>query len=90
APGVLEGAGDPDGDRLTAVLISPPAGGTLNLNPDGSFTYTPQAGFVGVDVFRIAAFDGEAQSAPVEVRITVTGDVTSTPENLVFLPLIVR
>jgi hypothetical protein len=90
APGVLEGASDPDGDPLTAVLISPPAGGTLNLNPDGSYTYTPRSDFIGEDVFRIAASDGEAQSAPVEVRITVTREVASTPEYRVFLPLLVR
>ncbi len=89
-PGVLEGAGDPDGDPLTAVLISPPAGGTLNLNPDGSYTYTPRPDFIGVDVFQIAAFDGEAQSAPVEVRITVTREVASTPGYRMFIPLIVR
>ena len=90
APGVLEGASDPDGDPLTAVLISPPAGGTLSLNPDGSYTYTPRSDFIGEDVFQIAASDGEAQSAPVEVRITVTREVASTPEYRVFLPLLVR
>jgi hypothetical protein len=90
APGVLEGASDPDGDPLKAVLISPPAGGTLNLNPDGSYTYTPRSDFIGEDVFQIAASDGEAQSAPVEVRITVTREVASTPEYRVFLPLLVR
>jgi hypothetical protein len=41
-------------------------------------------------VFQIAASDGEAQSAPVEVRITVTREVASTPEYRVFLPLLVR
>ncbi|MFQ3631242.1 MAG: Ig-like domain-containing protein, partial [Roseiflexus sp.] len=71
APGVLTGAADPDGDTLTAVLVSPPSNGSLTLNPDGSFTYTPQSSFVGVDVFQIAASDGEDQSSPVEVRITV-------------------
>jgi hypothetical protein len=90
APGVLTGASDPDGDPLTAVLISPPAGGTLSLNPDGSYTYTPRSDFIGEDVFQIAASDGEAQSAPVEVRITVTREVASTPEYRVFLPLLVR
>jgi len=90
APGVLQGASDPDGDPLTAVLISPPANGTLNLNPDGSYTYTPRSDFIGEDMFQIAASDGEAQSAPVEVRITVTREVASTPEYRVFLPLLMR
>ena len=90
APGVLFGANDPDGDLLTAVLISSPANGTLTLNADGSFTYTPQSTFVGVDTFQIAAFDGEDQSAPVEVRITVTAAPGSTPSYQVFLPLVQR
>ncbi len=90
APGVLTGASDPDGDSLTAVLIDGPANGTLTLNPDGSFTYTPQSTLVGVDAFQIAAFDGEDQSAPVEVRITVTPAPGTTPQYQVFLPLVQR
>ncbi|GIW02296.1 Ig-like domain-containing protein [Roseiflexus sp.] len=90
APGVLTGASDPDGDPLTAVLIGEPANGTLTLNADGSFTYTPQPAFVGVDTCQIAAFDGEDRSAPVEVRITVTAAPGSTPSYQVFLPLVQR
>lgn len=87
---MLTGANDPDGSSLTAVLIDEPAHGTLTLNPDGSFTYTPQSTFVGVDTFQIAAFDGEDQSAPVEVRITVTPAPGTTPQYQVFLPLVQR
>ncbi len=90
APGVLTGASDPDGEPLTAVLISQPANGTLTLNPDGSFTYTPQRTFVGVDRFQIAAFDSEDQSAPVEVRITVTPAPAAPPQYQLFLPLVQR
>jgi len=39
--GVLNNDNDPDGDDITAELISPPMYGTLNLNADGSFTYYP-------------------------------------------------
>ena len=41
APGVLANDTDADGDTLTAVLVAGPANGTLTLNADGSFTYTP-------------------------------------------------
>ena len=41
ASGVLANDSDPNGDALTAILVDPPATGTLTLNPDGSFTYVP-------------------------------------------------
>ena len=37
-PGVLGNDTDPDGDALSAVLVSGPSNGTLTLNADGSFT----------------------------------------------------
>ena len=51
APGFLGNDSDVDGDPLTSVLVSGPAHGTLTLNPDGSFTYTPAENFCGEDSF---------------------------------------
>ncbi len=49
APGIL---GNDSGDEaFEAVLVSPPANGTLALAPDGSFVYTPNAGYTGADTF---------------------------------------
>ncbi len=39
--GVLANDFSPTGNSLSAVLSSPPSVGTLVLNADGSFTYTP-------------------------------------------------
>ena len=39
--GVLDNDADADGDALTAVLVIGPSSGSLVLQPDGSFTYTP-------------------------------------------------
>lgn len=41
APGVLGNDSDPDGDALTATLVSDVSNGTLDLRGDGSLDYTP-------------------------------------------------
>ena len=41
--GVLANDSDPDGDSMTASLVSGPSSGTLDFNSDGSFVYTPSA-----------------------------------------------
>jgi VCBS repeat-containing protein/parallel beta-helix repeat protein len=71
AAGVLSNDSDVDGNALTAVLGTGPANGTLTLNADGSFTYTPRADFYGTDAFTYQAFDGSASSNIATVTITV-------------------
>jgi Ca2+-binding RTX toxin-like protein len=71
APGVLGNDSDPDGDPLTAQVVSPPASGTLSLNPDGSLTYTPGEDTVGSVTFTYQASDGTATSNIATVTITV-------------------
>jgi VCBS repeat-containing protein len=73
APGVLGNDTDADGDPLTAVLGSGPANGSLTLNANGGFSYTPAAGFSGTDSFTYRAHDGTAHSNLATVTITVTG-----------------
>ena len=51
APGVLANDSDPDGNPLTAVLVSGPTNGALTLSTNGSFTYTPASNFNSVDSF---------------------------------------
>ena len=63
APGVLGNDSDPDGDPLSAVLVSEPSHGTLTLNANGSFTYTPAANHNGTDAFTYRASDGTATSS---------------------------
>jgi hypothetical protein len=70
-PGVLVNDNDVDGDGLTAVIVTTATSGTLTLNADGSLTYIPNAGFVGIDTFYYQASDGSLLSAPVEVQIDV-------------------
>ena len=72
APGVLGNDSDPDGDPLTAVLVTGPSHGSLTLNANGSFSYTPAADFAGSDSFSYRASDGTLSSSPATVTITVT------------------
>jgi uncharacterized repeat protein (TIGR01451 family) len=72
APGVLANDTDPNGDPLEAVLISGPANGTLALNSDGAFSYTPNSNFNGSDNFTYKARDTSgAESDAVSVALTV-------------------
>lgn len=58
APGVLANDSDPDGDPLTAALLTSPDSGALALAADGSFTYTPTLDASGVFTFTYFASDG--------------------------------
>src|SRR5262249_42466491 len=62
---------DMEGDALNAILVSGPAHGALTLNPDGSFTYTPNADYNGADSFTYRANDGAADSNVATVSIDV-------------------
>ncbi|MCR9296696.1 MAG: Ig-like domain-containing protein, partial [bacterium] len=69
--GVLVNDSDPDGDALTASLVDGPSNGVLELNEDGSFTYTPDPDFHGTDAFTYTAGDGALNSELIAVEITV-------------------
>ena len=71
--GVLQG--DSGVGTLKATLVSTVSHGSLLLNPNGSFSYTPTLGYVGSDTFTYTASNGVLTSAVA----TVTIDVTSLP-----------
>ena len=71
APGVLGNDTDAETSSLTAVLVSNVAHGTLTLNANGSFTYTPMPDYNGTDSFTYKANDGALDSNVVTVTITV-------------------
>src|SRR5207249_4345054 len=74
APGVLANDSDLDGDALTAMVVTGPTHGSLTLNSDGSFTYTPAANYNGPDSFTYRASDGSASA-------TATASITVRPVN---------
>ena len=72
APGVLANDAAPVGGlALTARLITPPTTGTLALGADGGFVYTPPPGFTGTARFAYLADNGQWDSAPTTVSLTV-------------------
>ncbi len=73
APGVLGNDHDSDDGALTAVLATSPTRGTLTaFQPDGSFTYTPQADYSGTVTFTYRAQDPAGNlSSPVIVTLTL-------------------
>ena len=70
-PGVLTNDTDADGDALTAILVANVSHGTLGLNANGGFTYSPAANYNGADSFTYKANDGALDSNTVTVTLTV-------------------
>jgi hypothetical protein len=76
AQGVLGNDIDPEGDNtIQAVLTAAPNNGMLTLNANGTFTYTPNAGFIGTDTFRYRATDGGPLSNEALVTLNVIASV---------------
>ena len=73
AAGVLANDTDIDGPAQTAVIDSAPAhAAAFGFNADGSFSYTPDPGFTGIDTFDYHVSDGLADSNTATVTINVS------------------
>jgi VCBS repeat-containing protein len=83
APGVLINDTDPEGDTLSAILINDASHGSLSLNSNGGFSYTPENNYVGIDTFTYKANDGTDNSSSATVTITINpvNDPPYTPSN---------
>ena len=81
-PGVLANDSDPDGGTLTAVIDSLPDFGSLTFNANGTFVYTPAAGFNGTDAFTYRARNATGDSPPATVEIVVI-PASNTPPTAV-------
>ena len=77
--GVLANDDDPDGHLLTASLVSSPQHGTLAFTANGTFTYTPAAGYYGTDSFTYQDTDGTLTSniATVTINVAETAPVAT-------------
>ena len=71
--GVLQNDSDVDSApiKVNTSVVTSPANGTLSISSDGSFIYTPNANFNGIDTFTYKANDGSIDSNLATVTITV-------------------
>jgi hypothetical protein len=72
APGVMLNDSDPDGDPLPAFLLETTLYGSIVFGEDGSFTYSPDPDFYGMDVFSYRVSDGNLESNIAIVTISVS------------------
>jgi len=77
--GVLSFASGPGGDGLSASVASGPSRGTLALQADGSFLYTPNKDFAGSDSFTYDAADSGGDYATGTVSLTVAAASPDPP-----------
>ncbi len=70
--GILDGAVAPDSLSLTVSQVSGTSDGSITVNSDGSFTYTPNSGWSGTDTFVVTVSDGSITSAPITEIIEVS------------------
>jgi parallel beta-helix repeat protein len=65
--------GDSDGDSLSVTPFTGPTsqGGSLTLNADGTFSYTPATGFAGTDGFSYTLLDGNGGTATGTASISI-------------------
>ena len=80
--GVLLGSSDPGGEAIHAILDQATTHGTVVLSTNGSFLYTPSAGFTGIDSFTFHGFDGLSGGNVA----TVTLDVGNTTPPVIVNP----
>jgi len=79
APGVLGNDSDPNGNPITAVLGTNVAHGTLSLNTNGGFSYTPASSYTGSDSFTYRARDSQGATsnlATVTIGVAAANQVS--------------
>ena len=70
-PSVLLGVYDVENDPVTLASFTKPAHGSVAANQDGTFTYTPQPGYLGDDQFTFTLSDGRGGSGTATMHVQV-------------------
>ncbi len=79
-PSLLANDIDPEGDGLTinTTPVSDPSHGTLVINADGTYTYTPDENFSGEDGFTYEVCDNGTPKECSSANVTITVNPTNT------------
>lgn len=95
---VLDNDSDPDGDALKVASydVTTSAGGSVQMNADGTFSYAPLAGFTGTDTFTYTVDDGNGGQASTSVTLTVdpaaptavADSITTAEDQSVVIPVL--
>ena len=72
AGSVLANDISPDATSLTATILTTTTNGTTSLSSDGSFTYTPNAGYSGTDIFTYTITSSNGKTGTATATITVS------------------
>lgn len=64
-------ANEPSGETVTFTVTTPPANGTVTIDANGCYTYTPTGTFTGEDVFIVQICDAAGQCNTATATITV-------------------
>jgi VCBS repeat-containing protein len=71
ASGLATLVNDVEGDDLSFSVVTAPSNGSLSLNADGSFIYTPDINFNKTDTFTYRAHDGTVHSNTATVTLEI-------------------
>src|SRR5438046_2511281 len=71
-PGVLTNDTEVFGANLSAILLSGPAHGILNLSSNGGFSYTPATNYNGTDSFSYQASDRGTNLGSATVTLSIS------------------
>lgn len=79
APVTIDVIGNDTGDGIRVTGVQPGAHGTPTLNPDGTITFTPEAGFVGEATFTYTITDAYGNTSTATVTVTVNAPAVPVP-----------
>jgi VCBS repeat-containing protein len=71
APGVLGNDAEPNTFSIAVISYTQPTNGSVTVNADGSYTYTPATNYNGADSFTYTMTNGNARASSATVTITV-------------------